>query len=152
MSASQNSYTMDVGMELRDRTDADETATGAEALQLDFGNVSSGPAVTQVAYTKGVLVVDVDTLDFTTGDESYDILVQLSDNVAFASGNVVTRAVLHLGVALGDDGDDQAGLGRLVLGLDNEHNGTLFRFMRLDNVLAGTTPIIGYGAFLAQDQ
>lgn len=151
MSASQHSYTFDASTELRDRADGAETGSGAETKVLDFGNVTSGLAVTQVAYVAGSLVIDVDALDFTTGDESYDILVQLSDNATFSSGNVATKAKVHLGAAEGADGDDQSGLGRLVIGVDNEFQGTLFRFMRLANVLGGTSPSITYEAFLSRN-
>lgn len=152
MSASQNSYTLDVGTLLRDRADGAETASGAETLVLDFGNTSSGPAVEQVAYTKGTLVVDVDAMEGDTGDEEYQIVVQLSDNATWASGNVVTRGIVHLGNAIGNDADDQYGLGRLTLGIDNEHNGTLFRYMRLSNVIAGTIVTgITYNAAFVQD-
>jgi hypothetical protein len=153
MGASHNSYTLDVDTLLRDSDDALETASGAEPLQLDFGNTSSGPAVEQVAYVKGTLVVDVLAMESDTADEEYQIVVQLSDDVAFGSGNVVTRAVIHLGNAhAAADSDDQFGLGRVTLGIDNEHNGILFRHMRLANVIAGTIVTgISYGAFLAQD-
>lgn len=152
--ASFHSYTMDADTELKDAGAV--TATGRAQVSaadkiLDFGGVTSGPAVTQVAYTPGVLVVDVDALDFVTGDESYVIQYQLSDNVAFASGNVAVRAELRLGVAAGQDVDDQEGLGRLVVHVDNEFLGTLFRFASVAHLIAGTTPSINYRAFLSRN-
>lgn len=148
---SNHSYTFDAETLLKDRADGAETTSAAESLVLDFGGLTP-QGVEQVAYTAGVLVVDVDALDGVTGDEFVDLVVQLSDNADFSMGNVVARGVVHLGNALGADGDDQYGTGRVTLGVDNEHNGVLFRFMRLARVVGGTTPSVTYNAFLARKQ
>lgn len=151
---SQHSYTFDLQTRLRDSALAARTVTAAEADVLDFGNVTSGPAVEQVAYTNGYLVIDVASIDRTTGDEAYDIVLQLSDDasgngVGFDAGDVVVaKLAVHLGEELGPDADpDAAASGRIVVKVDNERLGTIFRFMRLATVVAGTTPIISYGAF-----
>jgi hypothetical protein len=146
----QNSYTLDAATLLRDSADGLETASAAETLVLDFGNTTSGPAVEQKAYTAGDLVVDFVAVESDTGDESIQIVVQLSDSATFASG-VVTRAVLHHGNALGAGGVDNFTVGRLTLGIDNEHMGDVYRYMRLANVIAGTIATgFNYNAFFAE--
>lgn len=150
--ASQNSFTLDADTILKDAGAVTTTGVGqvsAANRQLDFGNVSPN-AVEQVAYVRGQVVIDVAALDFGTGDEAYDIVLQLSDDVAFASGNVATKPLVHLGTALGPDGDTQSGLGRIVVGVDNEFLGTLFRHARIAHVIAGTTPSIDYQAALVR--
>lgn len=151
--ASFRSYTLDTDTELKDAgavTTSAAAQVGGSDKTLDFGIVTSGPAVTQISYTPGFLVVDVSVIDGVTGDEVYDIQYQLSDNVTFASGLVSIKGVIHLGNAVGPDADDRYVTGRHVIGVDNEYAGTLFRFARLAHVIAGTTPSIDYRAFLSR--
>lgn len=159
---SQRSFTFDADTQLKDAGAISATAAaqvGGSDRVLDFGNVSPGPAVEQVAYVMGWLVLDITELDRTTADEFYDLVFQLSDNASaagtgFDAGDFVTpKCVIHLGEELGDDGDadgDATALGRIVVGVDNERLGTLFRFARMDTVVGGTTPTINYTAFLSR--
>ncbi|MCP4251061.1 MAG: hypothetical protein GY778_28825 [bacterium] len=155
------SVTPDVETQLKDAGAV--TASGAAQVAasdkvLDFGNITSGPAVEQVAYTRGDLVVDISALDFGSSDEFYQIVYQLSDD---ASGNgvgfdlgdtVVNKAVVAVGLAGGVAGsgadDDSEAPQRKVIGVDNEFDGDSFRFARLFTVVGGTTPSIDYTAFL----
>ncbi len=151
---SQHSFTFDADTLLKDRADGSETTSAAETLILDFGGLAPGTGIEQVAYTKGEVVVDVDVIDSVTGDETVQLIVQLSDNVVFSSGNVAVRGIIHLGdvVGGGADVDDQFGVGRVILGVDNEFLGTRFRFMRLARLVGGTSPAITYNAFFARKQ
>lgn len=157
---SQNTFTLDEATRLKDAGAVTTTAAaqvGGSDRVLDFGNLSSGPAVEQVAYTRGWLVIDVASIDRTTADEFYDLVYQLSDNASgdgtgFAAGDaVVPKAVIHLGEELGPDADADAGTatGRIAVLVDNERLGTVFRFARMAHVVGGTTPIINYQAFLS---
>ncbi len=154
--ASFRSYTLDVDTELKDAGAVTATAAaqvGGSDKTLDFGIVTSGPAVTQIAYTPGWLVVDVSAIDGVTGDEQYDIQYQLSDNVTFASGLVSVKASINLGDGarfVSSDVDDRYVTGRHVIGVDNEYAGTLFRFARLLHIVLGTSPSIDYRAFLSR--
>ena len=147
-------YTIDAENLLKDAGAV--TATGAAQVGgsdavLDFGGEPLiGQSADQVAYVRGHVVVEVDAVDVADADESYDIVYQLSDDADFTAGNVVARAALHLGTAQGPDGDPAAGTGRVVIGVDNEFQGQLFRFARIAHVIAGTTPSISYRAFLGQ--
>lgn len=158
---SQHSYSFDADTLMSDGGTAHTTSEQAEvssaAAFLDFGNTTSGPSVEQVAYTKGDLVIDVTAFDFTTGDETAQVILQLSDRSDFdeSMGVVVNKCVA---LAMGDDGgvaagagaDDDSATGRNVVGVDNEHKGTVYRYARLFVVVAGTTPSITFSAFWAE--
>ena len=153
-------FTPDFSTQLKD-VSAGVTANGIAQVggadnQLDFGGVSPGPAVTQIAYTPGTIIVEISAIEDTTGDEHYVVAWQLSDNVAFASGVTVLHSALVFGdgatVVDADDQDDNYPVGQLLLDVNNSYNGTLFRFGRLVHVLAGTTPILTYTAFFTRNQ
>lgn len=151
-------FTLDVSTQLKDAgavTSSAAAQVGGADRVLDFGNITTGPAVELVAYTSAWLVIDVLSIDRTTADEFYDLVFQLStgtNDVGFEAGDtVVPKAVIHLGEELGPDGDADAGTatGRIAILVDNERLGTVFRFARMAHVVGGTTPIINYTAFLS---
>ena len=147
--ASQNSYTLDANMRLEDGVTTFTTAGGggigqvgaADAI-LDFGS-SAG-----VAFTPAAWVTDVDTIEFTTGDENYHIFYQLSNSATMASG-VVSKAALHMGDAANNYADDTAD-GRVVVGVDNEYKGTVYRYGAIWVLAAGTTAVITVRSFLSR--
>lgn len=157
------SFTPDAATQLKDAgaiTSSAAAQVGGSDQVLDFGNITSGPAVEQAAYTRAELVIDVSAFDFTTGDEVASIILQLSDNASGAgtgfdaSDTIVTKAVVSMGAdggqAAAAGADDESATGRVRLGVDNEHKGTVFRFARLFTVVGGTTPSINYQAWLAE--
>ncbi len=154
--ASTHSFTFDALSELHDGV-LDVTATGAGVSTtggvLDFGNVTP-QGVTQVAYVPGHLVVDVSVMDRTTADEAYAVIYQLADDDADFSmaTRVLVKARMDFGEEVGLNGTAQAAtaLGRNVIAVDNELQGELFRFARISHLLAGTTPILNYKAFLSR--
>lgn len=155
---SHNSYSIDVSTRLEDGAAA-ITSAGAGSDVLDFGNITSGPAVEQVARTKGSLIIDVSAFDFTTGDETAVIIYQLSDNASGAgtgfdaSDTIVNKVAVPFGAAGGiasSAADDDSALGRSVVDVDNEHKGTIYRFARVFVVPGGTTPSITFTAFLGE--
>ncbi len=155
---SAKSFTLDVSTQLKDAGAVTTTAAaqvGGANRVLDFGNLTSGPSVEQIAYTEAWLVIDVTSIDRTTADEFYDLVFQLStgtNDIGFEAGDtVVPKCVIHLGEELGPDADADAGTatGRIAVLVDNERLGTVFRFARIAHVVGGTTPIINYQAFLS---
>lgn len=75
--------------------------------------------------------------DFTTGDETYQFAIQTDDNEGFASPTVVTQTAAING--------DELAAGALVvipLGYTNE------QYLRVNNILAGTTPSVTIDAYL----
>ncbi len=145
--ASQHSYTLDADTLLHDAAALTATGAGevgAVAKVLDFGGASPGTGVINIAHTKGDLIVDVRVIDVADADETYTLVYQLGDAVGFG-GVVVNRAQVSFGAAGGlatsgatADGNTQ----RRIVGVDNEFDGTIFRFARLFAVIAGTTPSI----------
>ena len=75
--------------------------------------------------------------DYTTTDETYQFILQTDDNEAFSSATTVIASAAIPG--------NQLTLGAVValpIGFTNE------RYLRVNNVLAGTTPTITIDAFL----
>lgn len=160
---SHRSFTPDALTQLKDAGSVSATGraqVGGSNRTLDFGILTSGPAVEQVAYTPGQLFIDVSAVDFTTGDETYQIVLFLSDNASaggtgFAAGDgVVVKCVpVVLGntdtthAVTGINTDDMTALGQYAVSVDNELAGKLFRFMALGHILGGTTPSVNYQAW-----
>lgn len=146
----QHSFPVDLSTLLEDGAAA-IIADGAGSEELDFGNVTSGPAVAQVAYTKATLVVDVSAFDFGNTDEEARITVQLGTVSGFGSGVIANKVTLPMGLAggiAGSGADNDTAVGRFTVDVDNEHKGTVYRFMRLWVDVAGTTPSITFTAWL----
>ncbi len=139
MARSQKSYTFDLNTNLK--VSGSVTTSAAEALTVDLGADT---------YVEGDVVLDIVSIDRTTGDEAYEILVQFSSSPTFAS-DVVTGAAVHLGEEVGTGGTaDAAAAGRIVLGVNNERLGVVRRYMRLAHEAAGTSPIMVYGGFFSK--
>lgn len=90
------------------------------------------------------MVVDVTAVEVASGDEVYTI--QLKGSNAADMSNSVVLAERRQGF-----GYDTA-TGRRIVPVRNEVNGTLYRYVRLSNVVAGTIATgLNYSAFLARD-
>ena len=154
-------YTLDALTQLKDAGAVTATAAAqvdSAARVLDFGNLTVGPVVEQIAYTRAWLVIDVATIERDTADEVYDLVLQLSDDtsgngVGFDAGDVVVpKVVIHLGEELGPDADADAdgASGRIAVMVDNERLGVVYRFARMAHVISGTIVTgINYQAFLS---
>jgi hypothetical protein len=114
-------------------------ATAAGSVILDLGN----------GLMLADLVVDVTALEVASNDEIYTIALEGS-NVADMSSASVTLAAFQLGNAPAPADADTA-VGRHVIGVRNELNGTLYRYVRIHTTVAGTIATgINYSAFLAK--
>jgi hypothetical protein len=113
------------------------TATAASSI-LDKG----------AARWDGRVIVDVSALDVANGDEAYELRVQLSNSSSFASG-IQTVGAFKFGDSSVTGGSADTVVGRYELGVSTEFNGTIYRYIRINAVIAGTTPSINYVAFLA---
>lgn len=97
----------------------------------------------------GHIVVDVSAVETATGDEIYDIHLEGSNVAAMTSGSV-DLVQLAMGNAP-DPADAVTGTGRFAIPCRNEQNGTLYRYVRLRVVVAGTIATgINLAAFLAK--
>ena len=71
------------------------------------------------------------------GDERYDILLQGSNSETFASVYTDIAAVA-VGAAAAINGDIVTSIGRIIMPFRNEFMGTVYRYLRLYTVVAGT--------------
>jgi hypothetical protein len=95
------------------------------------------------------VIVDISAIDVSSGDESYELRVQLSNSATFASG-IQTVGSFRFGDSTVTGGSADTVVGRYELGISTEFNGTTFRYIRINAVIAGTTPSINYTAYLVQ--
>lgn len=137
-------YVFDAELELKDAglitADAAALVDGV-AKVLDLGQ----------ALWQGDLVVDATAIEVDSSNELFNICFQVSSSPTFASA-VKTIAIIPLGAfeaIIGTDVDTPAG--RYVIGVHNEHGGTIYRYARLYTDVTGTVGTgINYSAFLTQ--
>lgn len=130
MAQHNHAYVWDANLEFKDAglVAADAAATvDAAAKVVDLGS----------GYWRGALVVDVSAIEIASNDERYDICFELSASSTFASG-ILCRAVLALGALEVISGDTDSATGRYVLFVDNEVQGTLYRYARVYTDVSGT--------------
>lgn len=101
----------------------------------------------------GDWVVDVGTIDTTTGDELYQLLLEGSDSSDFSTGTpaITPLAVIHMGggTTIPGAGVTATAAGRFVQPFRNEQNGKVFRYVRVEHLISGTTPSINYVSYLS---
>jgi hypothetical protein len=114
-----------------------QTDVGATILDIGAG------------FACGCLIVDVTAIDVASTDEFYTISLEGSNVAAMTSGSV-ELAVIRLGNTTAP-GDADTAVGRFTVPFRNEQNGTIYRYVRLSTVVAGTTPSITFSAWLAKD-
>lgn len=135
----------DAATELKDAGSI--TASGA-------ATVGGVPRVLNVgdAFLRATLVVDVDLIDLTTGDETVELRLQGS-TVADFTTDVVVLDTIRLGdtsTSAGETTDKT--VGRITKSVLNSRDGVKpYPYLRMYAVLAGTTPSINYRAFLTKD-
>lgn len=114
-------------------------ASAAGSVILDLGD----------GLMEGDLVIDVSALEVATGDEIYTISLEGSTVAAMTSGSVeLTRTIFGNNPA---PADADTATGRTVVPFRNELNGTLYRYVRINTIVAGTIATgINYSAFLAK--
>lgn len=101
-------------------------------------------------YFFGKLVIDVSAIEVATGDEAYDISLQMSNSATFASG-VVEKVTVRLGAdATSHTGSADSVVGRYQIPVDNEYQGVGYRYLRIYTDGYGTLATgISFEAFLS---
>jgi hypothetical protein len=144
----RRNFTIDTNLQLKD---AGLVAASARA------QVASADKILDLGagFVEAEVVIDVSAIEIGTGDESYDIVVQLGEEADFATkGKVVERVALHLGAkgTKRTDSDKDDVVGRYVIPFDNEHQGNVYRYVSLYTVIAGTIATgINYTAYAVKD-
>jgi hypothetical protein len=98
-----------------------------------------------------VLVIDVNTLDVTTGDEGYTLTLQGSSSPTFASDvqNLVTKRVGD-STTTGETVDST--VGRYTIPFTNQgRDGSPLPYLRIYATIAGTTPSVDFRAWITKN-
>jgi hypothetical protein len=126
MAINQKGFTYDHALLLK--ASAAVTATAASTI-LDLG----------ASRVDGRVIADVSAIDVSSGDESYRLRVQLSNSATFASG-IFCPVTLELGDSTVTGNSADSAVGRYEVPFSNEVNGVTYRYVRVNQVIAGTTP------------
>lgn len=145
MAQQHHNYLFDAATEMKDAYLVAASAAAqvdSSAKILDLGASS---------YVKGTVVIDVSACEVASGDEIYTVAWELSSSATFAS-TIVRRAEIQLGDAVPLAGDTDLVEGRYTLHVDNEVNGTLYRYARIYTTVGGSIATgINYTAFLCRE-
>lgn len=100
-------------------------------------------------------VVDVSAIEVDSADELYTIYVEGSPDANFGTaGNIAVVGMMKLGAAtpMAPQGFADT-VGRYMVPVRNERNGTTYRYIRIRTVVAGVAVVTGinYAAWLAKD-
>lgn len=98
------------------------------------------------------LILDITALDITSGNETYQIDLMVSNDPAFAAGNAVCAAGVQLGKGAslrGAVAQKDSVTGRIELGFTNQVSGNIYQYAKLFLTLGGTTPSINITSFIA---
>jgi hypothetical protein len=98
----------------------------------------------------GFLVIDLTSAEYASGDEIYTISLEGSTVAAMTSGSVCLAKKVFGNLVVPMDAAFTTA-GRYVVPFRNEEGGTLYRYVRLSTLIAGTIATgIVFGAFLAK--
>lgn len=133
-------FTYDDALNLRDSASLTSSADGSI---LDLG----------AGLCDGYLVIDLVSAEIATGNEIYTISLEGSNTANMSSGSVCLAKKVFGNLVVPMDAALSAA-GRYVVPFRNEEGGTLYRYVRLSNLVAGTIDSTGivFGAFIAKDE
>lgn len=143
----ETGYTFDTLLEFESGSLA---AASENSAALDLGAAGAGDNEDGVAIFRGDVVFDFSAIEIATGDELYIFHVVGSDNADFSTGDQEDLASLRVGDASVLLGDVDSDPGRYVLSITNHRNTRVYRFIRIELVVAGTIATgINWKAFLS---
>lgn len=130
-------FTYDDALSLKD---AGLLAASADGAILDLG-----PGLVD-----GFLVIDASAIEIDSGDEIYTISLEGSTVAAMTSTSVCLAKKVFGNLVVPMDAALSAA-GRYVIPFRNEEGGSLFRYVRLSTLIAGTIATgINFSAFIAK--
>lgn len=136
--------TFDAATELKDAGAVSATGVGTVNSVARVVNLGLGIALM-------TLVIDFDALDVSSGDERYEIILEGSTSLTFASDNHVLERVV-LGDSTVNDETVDSTTGRITRRVANSHNGAdPMPYVRIRHKIAGTTASVTYRAFLTKE-
>ena len=139
-------FAIDAGTGLIKRATAQAalTADGYVGTQWDQGAAAASDCV---------LVVNIESIDIASSDETYKFYVVCSNQANRSDGEVVGFFQTGRASALAGSQETRDGAvgDRLVVPFRTEKNRTRFRYVDLYLDVAGTTPSIGFNAYISKD-
>lgn len=106
------------------------------------GAIGSSVDLKGLGISNGTIVVMVSNLDTANADETYDIDIEVStDDASWVKYGTISDAELKAVAA--------SGSGRLLKPFHNQGS-EMYRYVRLNGTLAGTTPSVDVTAFLSE--
>lgn len=135
MGNAYSQFTFDGDLELK-AAGALTTSTDGDILDLGSGLVD------------GYLVLDVTAVETGSGNEIFTISLEGSNVAAMSSGSVCLAKKVFGNLVVPMDAALSAA-GRYVVPFRNEENGTIFRYVRLSTLIAGSISTgISFAAFI----
>lgn len=136
--STRNSFTYDDALKLKA---AGLLAASTDSLILDIGD----------GLVDGYVVIDMSACEVATGDEIYTVSLEGSNVAAMTSGSVCLAKKVFGNLVVPMDAALSAA-GRYVTPFRNEEAGTIYRYVRLSTLVAGTIATgINFSAFIAKD-
>jgi hypothetical protein len=126
-------------------SDLEMKAAGLLAASTDGDIIDLGAGIVD-----GFLVVDLSACEIATGNEIYTVSVEGSNVAAMTSGSVCLGKKVFGNLVVPMDAALSTA-GRYVIPFRNEEGGTVFRYIRLSTLIAGTIATgINFSAFIAK--
>jgi hypothetical protein len=120
--------------------DAGLLAASADGDILDLG----------AGLVDGFLVIDLSACEIDSGNEIYTVSLEGSNVAAMSSGSVCLAKKVFGNLVVPMDAALSTA-GRYVIPFRNEEGGTLYRYVRLSTLIAGTIATgINFSAFIAK--
>jgi hypothetical protein len=132
-----SNFTYDDSLSLKD---AGLLAASADGNIIDLG----------AGLVDGFLVIDLSACEIDSGNEIYTVSLEGSNVAAMSSGSVCLAKKVFGNLVVPMDAALSTA-GRYVIPFRNEEGGTLFRYVRLSTLIAGTIATdINFSAFIAK--
>lgn len=132
-----NQFTYDDALSMKD---AGLLAASADGDILDLGD----------GLVDGFLVVDLSACEVATGDEIYTVSIEGSNVAAMTSGSICLAKKVFGNLVVPMDAALSTA-GRYVIPFRNEEAGTVYRYIRLSTLIAGTVATgINFSAWIAK--
>lgn len=139
MANQYSQFTFDGDLELKT---AGLIASSTDGDILDIGS----------GLVNGFIVFDVTAIEVASGNEIYTVSLEGSNTANMSTGSVCLAKKVFGNLVVPMDAALSAP-GRYVVPFRNEENGTLYRYVRLSTLVAGTIATgINFSAFLANQR
>lgn len=130
------------GVLKRDVAQAALTSTGYVGTQWDQGDA---------VMTDGICVINIESVDVASNDEVYTFRIVGSNQADRSDGEVLGMAVAGDAGSITVETRDSAVADRIEVRFRTEKNETKFRYVDLHLEVAGTTPSIGFSAYISKE-